>query len=422
MAPPLSLSLPPLRHWFVTPMGLLVAVLAVAATVVCIVTPAMSTVDAAWFALVPVGLVAYRWWFERRLTRGGPAAAAFAAHALACLGLVALHPLFGAYAFACYLDAPRALHGRARWLGVLAAACVLSFSQIGGLVGGWAGWREYLAFVGVNLVIATTMSRADDARDRANQRRVEAVEQLLAAERENVELQARLTEQAREAGVLAERARLSREIHDTVAQGLVGIVRQLEAIEPGSPEPQWRPRVDRATVAAREALAEARRAVAALASPRLDADDLPVALERLVTAWSAESGVASRFVVDGEPRGTAHDAVVLRLVQESLANVAHHARASRVAVSLTYADALRLDVRDDGLGFDPGAPTPGHGIAGMRARVAEVGGAIDVESAVGEGCTVSAEFAAPGAALGVADEDASSAGSGALASRRTVRR
>lgn len=146
------------------------------------------------------------------------------------------------------------------------------------------------ALVVVNTVIAGTMNSLETRREVEVTRRLETMEKLLAAERENAALQVRIADQAREAGVLDERARLSREIHDTVAQGLVGIVRQREAIDPRGPEAEWRARVDTAAESARDSLAEARRAVAALASPRLDVDDLPTAPVPPPCGWPTSVG------------------------------------------------------------------------------------------------------------------------------------
>lgn len=414
---------------FVTPEGALGAALATVASLICASTPALGPhAGPWWYAVVAVGLLVYRVAFERAAHAGGwIPGLLFAGHVPICLGLVALHPLYGVYAFIGYVDAARVLPGVGRWIGTCAMAPVVAFSQIGGLVGRWATWPVYGVFVAVNVVIALTMAGAERARERRDAERLATTERLLAAERENASLQARLAEEARAAGVLDDRARLSREIHDTVAQGLVGIVRQLEAIDPTAPPADWRWRIDRAGESARDALAEARRAVAALASPRLDEDDLPTALDRLLTTWSARCGITGRLVVDGTAEPGAHDQVVLRVVQESLANVERHSGASRVVVTLTYGaasrDGLRVDVRDDGAGFDvrrllphreqaghvgtghapdghvtghasaaqvaAGHGTAGHGLAGMRRRVAEVGGTWDVETGPGDGCALS---------------------------------
>jgi signal transduction histidine kinase len=90
--------------------------------------------------------------------------------------------------------------------------------------------------------------------------------------------------------------------------------------------------------------------------------------------------------------GTSKEVVLLRVCQEALANVRKHAKASSVRVRLDFTGAgASVEVSDDGSGFDPALTTPGYGSRGMQARVAEIGGELDVRSAPGEGTTVRAE-------------------------------
>jgi signal transduction histidine kinase len=120
---------------------------------------------------------------------------------------------------------------------------------------------------------------------------------------------------------------------------------------------------------------------------------LPEALEEAVARWSATSAASSELTVTGtaEPLHGEIEATLLRITEEALSNVARHAGASRVAITLSYfGDEVTLDVRDDGRGFDPSAVRPrsttgGFGLDGMRARAARVAGAIDVESEPGGG-------------------------------------
>ena len=119
-----------------------------------------------------------------------------------------------------------------------------------------------------------------------------------------------------------------------------------------------------------------------------------------MAGWSEVNGVPTRRQVSGEPRATEHDAVLIRVAQEALSNVARHAKAGLVAVTLTYLDdEVLLDIRDDGTGFDPvrprdRGPAGGHGLPGMAERLQLAGGRLAVESEVGGGCVVSA--AVPG--------------------------
>lgn len=146
-----------------------------------------------------------------------------------------------------------------------------------------------------------------------------------------------------------------------------------------------------ADAAARDALGEARRAVRALASPRLDDNDLPLALDDLLGQWRSASGIDAELRMQGTPVASRHDDDLLRVGQEALANAARHARASWVEVTLDYrADAVALTVRDDGVGFDPQATLPGNGLRGLRARMERVGGSLHLTRAPGDGATVTA--------------------------------
>ncbi|HZW27017.1 MAG TPA: sensor histidine kinase, partial [Trueperaceae bacterium] len=224
--------------------------------------------------------------------------------------------------------------------------------------------------------------------------RARALEELRRVMRENEGLHAQLLEQAREAGVADERQRLAREIHDTVAQGLIGVITQLEAGR-GADAPERLRRIENAMRIARESLVEARRAVQAATPTALEGRKLHQALEEVARSWSSLQRVPASFTVTGEPRDL-HPEVevsVLRVAQEALANVARHARASRVAVTLSYmGDVVTLDVRDDGVGFAPGSEGGGFGLAGMRARAEELGGSVHLESEPGRGTAVCLEL------------------------------
>lgn len=201
-----------------------------------------------------------------------------------------------------------------------------------------------------------------------------------------VRTQADLAASQRQAGRLAERQRLAREIHDTLAQGLSSIVLLARSTEQGLPEPAAaRVREIRDTASAN--LAEARRFVAALTPPALEDAPLGEALRRIAAAHPRTA-----FRLDGTPYPLPMEAEValLRATQEALANVRRHARAERAAVTLAYHDdQVTLDVFDDGVGFDgdPGG-RPRFGLHGMRERIAELGGTLTIESARGEGTAV----------------------------------
>ncbi len=210
---------------------------------------------------------------------------------------------------------------------------------------------------------------------------------------------AELAEVSREAGALAERQRLASEIHDTLAQGFSSILMLVQAADaqleraPGSARAQ----LDLAAQTARDNLAEARSLVSGLTSAQLQAGTLTDALRRVAKRSGAELGIDASFEIAGPDRAlsAATEVVLLRTSQEALANVRKHASATMVAVRLCYeADRVRLEVTDDGVGFDPAAVNGGYGLRGMRGRVAEAGGTVTVRSAPGSGTSVLVEVPA----------------------------
>ena len=236
-----------------------------------------------------------------------------------------------------------------------------------------------------SVVFGTWIARIiEQSRERA-----QLIERLEAAQTE-------LAEVSRQAGTLAERQRLAGEIHDTLAQGLTSIVMLLQAAdtEIGSDPQEARRHVGLATQTAREGLAEARAMVAALTPAHLDTGPLHEALARLTDRIGAELGIGARFEVGGQarPLSATAEVVLLRAGQEALANVRKHAHARDVCVVLSYAErGVRLDVRDDGAGFDPGHVNGGYGLRGMRSRIVQVGGSLLVKARPGEGTSLSVE-------------------------------
>lgn len=204
----------------------------------------------------------------------------------------------------------------------------------------------------------------------------------------------------RQAGVAAERQRLARDIHDTLAQGFTSIVMLLEAAEASLPagDPARR-HVAQALRSARDNLAESRRVVLALRPSQLGEGELLDALQRLAVRLREETGLHTDAVVTGTPRrlDPPVQTAILRVAQEALSNVRRHAAARHVSLTLSYIDDMVvLDVQDDGCGFDPrlvGAAAEqarGIGQSGMRERLEELGGTLAVESVPGEGTTVAA--------------------------------
>ncbi|GLU87525.1 two-component sensor histidine kinase [Kocuria sp. NBRC 114282] len=212
------------------------------------------------------------------------------------------------------------------------------------------------------------------------------------------------------AGVLAERDRLSREIHDTLAQGLASIVLFSRAAQDSLAQDRPDAAAEQLQVLESTAsadLAEARRFVQGLASPRLAAG-LESALRDLVDglqgrAESAGTDLSVSLRVEGEPRDLeqATEAVLLRAAQTCLSNVETHARASRAAVTLAYwPETVTLDVVDDGVGFDAAAPhrpgrDGGYGLPHLRRRARELGGRLSIESRPGAGTAAALQLPAP---------------------------
>ncbi len=207
----------------------------------------------------------------------------------------------------------------------------------------------------------------------------------------------RLQESLAENAVLDERQRMAREIHDTLAQGLTGIITQLEAASHTTSKDEWQRHVDLATSLARDSLTEARRSVHALRPEPLRTEQLSAALDTVASRWSVVHGIPVQVTTTGSvrPLSPPAETALLRTAQEALANVAKHAKATRVGVTLSFMDrSVVLDVRDDGSGFDPGIRTGGFGLESMRQRVEQLAGTLQVESSPGSGTAISASVVA----------------------------
>lgn len=206
-----------------------------------------------------------------------------------------------------------------------------------------------------------------------------------------------LADSQHRAGRLAERERLSREIHDSVAQGLTSINLLLRAAEQ-----EWdhRPKaahgyVRQAALTARDGLDEVRRVVRDLAPAELAHGDdtaLAAALRRAGEQISGTSDVDVTVHIHGDPQPVPLDVstALLRSMRGALANVVEHAAATQATVSLTYQPgSVSLDICDNGIGFDPDTVAPdqarGRGLAGMRTRAQHLGGKLAVESVPGGG-------------------------------------
>ncbi|MEV0972066.1 sensor histidine kinase [Microtetraspora glauca] len=322
------------------------------------------------------------------------------------LVMVLRNPWFGLYTPALYFYAYRIIGWPRELYFIAGVGVVAGTAQSAGLdTGSWVGRLEYLGILVVNIApmcllawIGEIGARYYASREAALREAREANARLAAALAENAALQERLVEQARAAGVLDERARMAREIHDTLAQGLTGIVTQLQAAEHAADDPAaWRRHHAAATALARESLTEARRSVNELRPEPLETGRLADAVTEVAATWSARHGIPAQVTITGETRSMRPEAEValLRIAQEALANVAKHAgTASRVGLTLSYMDhQVALDVRDDGRGFDPTARVErdgGFGLVAMRQRIEALSGTLQIESEVGGGTGISA--------------------------------
>jgi signal transduction histidine kinase len=324
-------------------------------------------------------------------------------------------PWFAFFTWIGFLHAGQYLAGAWRWAGCAVVAVFIAMAQAGGfhrptatLVTIWVllGFVD-VVLIGVFTMLGVKVGEQNEARKGMIAELAEANHRLEEMIAENTGLQAQLLTQAREAGAGDERQRMAREIHDTLAQGLTGIVTQLEAAQQSTSDAERERRIGNAKRLARDSLAEARRSVQALRPRALENSRLPEALAGEVARWSATSGVAGEVETTGEAR-VLHPEVevtLLRVAQEALANVAKHAGASRAGVTLSYMeDVVSLDVRDDGTGFavtasnghlngeNPAAG--GFGLIAMRQRVTRLAGQLEIESEPGAGTAVSASLPA----------------------------
>lgn len=399
-------------RWFV---ALPFIVLAVATLVALLAGPAIGATTPTWRLLAQLGgvvaVAAWLWWctvLRRELEQVQPwAAVYYVVRTVLALGLTVLNPLFCIFAWVGYIDAHEIFGRRGRWVALAATAFIMATGQSGGLPTGMTAQTALFAgLLVVNLALAGVFSSYGYSVARSNEQRAAMIAELESVNAEleqaltaNASLQRTVVAQARTSGVEAERARLAREIHDTIAQSLAGVLAQLQAADAVGDLDAVRLRLARATDLTRDALVDARRSVMDLAPAPLEGGTLAAAVTALVETWSAEHGVRADAVVTGEPRPLHPEieATVLRIAQEALANVRRHAEARRVGVTLTFDDdEVILDVRDDGVGFEPARaerPTS-FGLRGMRQRAVRVAGALEIESATGAGTAVSVRLPA----------------------------
>ena len=186
-----------------------------------------------------------------------------------------------------------------------------------------------------------------------------------------------------------ERQRMARDLHDTLSQGLAGLILQLDAADAhlSSSRPEKAQTIVRqAMLQARQTLAEAREAIADLRQGQ--PLDLGEALRQETERFTQTTSIPCDFQVSlDEPLPEAVGEAMLRVITEALSNVARYAQAKRAWVHVrTGAGSLEAEIGDDGVGFNPETVTPGHyGLVGMRERVRLAGGRMEIDSAAGQG-------------------------------------
>ena len=244
--------------------------------------------------------------------------------------------------------------------------------------------------LGLSLGLGLWFSRVYDTIDE----RQRLIDQLESAQDQVASL-------SRIAGAADERERLAREIHDTIAQDLTGLVltaqrglRELKAGNTVAVEKQLNVLEENA----RHSLTETRALVASGAAAGVDGGGLATALRRLAERFERETGIVVTVVADDTASlDRDREVVLLRCAQEALANVRKHSSAAAAALTLALQDdEIVLSVADDGAGFDPAAASAGFGLAGLRKRLTLVRGNLAVSAAPGSGTTLVATLPAAG--------------------------
>jgi signal transduction histidine kinase len=279
---------------------------------------------------------------------------------------------------------------------IIANVCLALGIGIGmylGLGGGIGALAVAGSIEGLSVVFSLALGLWITSIAEKSEERRHLLEQLEAA-------QAQLAALSRDAGASSERERLAREIHDTIAQDLTGLVltaqrglRELRAGNTTAAEKQLGVLEENA----RNALTETRALVASGAAVGVDGGGLAIALRRLAERFERETGI----VVTVEANDSASldrdaEVVLLRCAQEALANVRKHSTARAATLTLAVVDGrVDLGITDDGTGFDPAAPSAGFGLAGLRDRLALARGTLAITASPGGGTTLVASL--PGA-------------------------
>jgi signal transduction histidine kinase len=265
-------------------------------------------------------------------------------------------------------------------------------------------WRAHVVSLGVVTILIVPMLIAGQVEGVIGIRftfkrsfRVEEMElaQALAHQAMLAIQLARLSRRSRHAAVVAERNRMARDIHDTLAQGFTGVILQLEAVEEAMSQglaAKAGECLARAGALARESLQEARRSVRALRPQSLEETNLCEALQTLIRKMTAGTSVQAEFNVSGQPPELPPEweENLLRIEQEVLTNVFRHAQASRFSARIAFEkELIRLELCDNGKGFDPAGRQDGFGVQGIKERVKAMGGQVSIRSGRNEGTAIS---------------------------------
>lgn len=285
------------------------------------------------------------------------------------------------------------LHLLGRWVGsaaILVSTIVAVYAL--GIHGGWSVGGVVGPFVGAG--VALLIGLGYQALAKEAQQREALVRELLAT-------RGQLAAREHESGVLAERARLAREIHDTLAQGLSSIQMLLHAAERAD---DARPGIEHIRLARETAaanLVEARRFIRELTPPQLDDQTLGGALRRLArTQWATQGLDVQVRVSDTVVLPMHLQTALLRITQGAIANVIQHAHAKTATVTIGIEDDhLHFTVEDDGAGFDAEIPAPGtaeksdsFGLRATAERVQQLGGRLEIDAAPGRGTTLTVDL------------------------------
>jgi signal transduction histidine kinase len=191
----------------------------------------------------------------------------------------------------------------------------------------------------------------------------------------------------------AERARIAREVHDTISQHLFALRMIAAGMRRADPRNQQAQAIE---CISEEALRDMQTLLIELRPPSLDGAGLAPALEEMCEAYHDRLGVTVDASLDDVTVPAPVEHALLRITQEACANAVRHGNARRLAVSMTRQDGhIELAVRDTGTGFDPAAPHAGSGLAHIRDRVAELGGTVDIDSAPGRGAALTVRVPVP---------------------------